>query len=142
MLLFATACNDDPQGPVAIEDEVFPRNLNVDLSTMTRTSTGLYYKDEVVGSGAVAGVGDDLTVEYTGWLTDGRPFDSGTFTVTNLGNANVIDGWNEGLVGLRVGGKRLLVIPYTLGYGVTGNGPIPPYANLVFRVELKSLVDR
>jgi FKBP-type peptidyl-prolyl cis-trans isomerase FkpA len=139
-LTLIAACSGDPTGPVDPSQVEFAAELGVDLDAMTRTSTGLYLLDEVVGDGAEARIGDSATVHYTGWLPDGTSFDSsierGTpFTVTNLGNANVIAGWNEGLVGMREGGRRLLVIPPHLAYGpnpVEGQA----WAILVFRVDL------
>ena len=99
--------------------------------------------DLVVGTGATASTGRSLTVNYTGWLYDparseskGAQFDSGTFTFT-LGAGTVIRGWDTGLVGMRVGGRRRLTIPPELAYGSTGSPPrIPGNASLVFDVEL------
>lgn len=122
----------------------FAPELGVDLSTMTRTASGLYVKDEVVGTGEQARARDLVTVHYTGWLHDGRQFStsrdgSPPFSAT-LGVGDLIRGWDEGLPGLRVGGHRLLVIPSHLGYGSSGAaGIVPPHATLVFRVELLSL---
>jgi FKBP-type peptidyl-prolyl cis-trans isomerase FkpA len=106
-----------------------------------KTSTGLQYKDVEVGSGPEAQTGDTATVHYTGWLTDGTEFDSSVgsqpFPVENLGQASVIQGWNEGLVGMKAGGRRILVIPPDLGYGEEGSPPtIPANATLVFEVVL------
>jgi FKBP-type peptidyl-prolyl cis-trans isomerase FkpA len=101
---------------------------------------GLQYADAQVGSGAEAAAGQRVTVHYTGWLTDGRQFDSsrdrGDPFRFNLGAGQVIRGWDEGVAGMRVGGRRTLVIPPDLGYGARGVGPIPPNATLVFAVEL------
>ncbi len=99
-----------------------------------------------VGTGTEAAVGRTLTVNYTGWLYDpaqpeskGRQFDTsvgrGPFPFP-LGGGRVIRGWDQGLVGMRVGGQRRLVIPPELAYGAQGNGPIPPNATLMFDVEL------
>ena len=101
---------------------------------------GLKIWDVKVGTGARAIGGMDLTVSYTGWLTNGRKFDSsadhdGPFTF-RLGSRQVIKGWDEGLVGMRAGGKRRLEIPPALGYGSRGKGDIPPNATLVFDIEL------
>ena len=104
--------------------------------------------DLVVGTGTSAATGSRVTVRYTGWLYDptqaeskGRQFDSsgaGTFGPFVLGAGSVIQGWDRGLVGMRVGGRRRLVIPPDLAYGSqgAGNGVIPPNATLVFDVEL------
>jgi FKBP-type peptidyl-prolyl cis-trans isomerase len=101
---------------------------------------GLTYTDEQIGSGAVAQSGQLATVHYTGWLMDGTKFDSSVdrnqpFQFT-LGKGEVIKGWDEGVVGMKVGGKRLLIIPPLLAYGPGGQGPIPPNATLKFEVQL------
>jgi FKBP-type peptidyl-prolyl cis-trans isomerase FkpA len=107
----------------------------------TRTPTGLEYSDEAVGSGKEARVGDTVSVHYTGWLTDGKKFDSSRdrnqpFEFT-LGQGRVIRGWEEGVQGMREGGRRRLVIPPDLGYGVRAvGGVIPANSTLVFDVEL------
>jgi FKBP-type peptidyl-prolyl cis-trans isomerase FkpA len=96
--------------------------------------------DTVVGTGAEATAGKSITVHYTGTLTNGQKFDSSVdrgqpFTFT-LGQGRVIEGWEKGFNGMKVGGKRRLVIPSDMGYGSQGQGTIPPNATLVFDVEL------
>ncbi|MBX7243859.1 MAG: FKBP-type peptidyl-prolyl cis-trans isomerase [Candidatus Sumerlaeaceae bacterium] len=109
---------------------------------MNKTPGGTQTEDIVVGTGAEAVAGKNCTVHYTGTLTNGRKFDSSKdrnepFTVANLGNAPVIKGWNEGIVGMKVGGKRKLTIPADQGYGKRGFPPvIPPDSVLIFEVEL------
>lgn len=105
------------------------------------TASGLKYWDLKKGSGAAAKSGDSVKVHYTGWLTDGKKFDSsldrGDPFVFKLGAGMVIKGWDEGVAGMKVGGKRQLRIPAALGYGARGaGGAIPPNADLVFDVEL------
>jgi FKBP-type peptidyl-prolyl cis-trans isomerase FkpA len=105
------------------------------------TSSGLQYTDEQVGNGTVAAKGQKVSVHYTGWLTDGTKFDSskdrGRPFEFALGAGQVIRGWDEGVAGMKIGGKRRLVIPPELGYGARGAaGVIPPNATLVFEVEL------
>jgi FKBP-type peptidyl-prolyl cis-trans isomerase FkpA len=102
--------------------------------------------DTLVGTGAEATAGKTLTVNYTGWLynpakadSKGAQFDTSvgkTPYAFKLGAGTVIAGWDQGVGGMKVGGKRTLIIPASLGYGATGNGPIPPNAGLLFEVEL------
>lgn len=110
----------------------------------TKTADGLEYWDITVGTGAEAQVGQTVHVHYTGWFTTGKKFDSSIgkapFEVTPLGTAPVIKGWNEGIVGMKVGGKRQLRIPPDLAYGTDGYpGVIPPNSTLVFDVRLVSV---
>ena len=141
--LLAAGCGDATTADPFSNDN-FASELNVDLSAMTQTTSGLYYQDLEVGSGATAEVGTSVSVHYTGWLTNGTKFDSsvdrGTPFQFDLGAGMVIAGWDEGVVGMRVGGKRKLVIPPDLGYGNSGAGSsIPPGATLGFDVELISV---
>jgi len=107
------------------------------------TASGLVYEDLKVGDGAIAKSGDAITVNYTGWLTNGTKFDSsidrGQTSDFTIGVGNVIPGWDEGVVGMRVNGTRLLVIPPSLGYGSTGNASIPANSTLIFEVQLVAI---
>jgi FKBP-type peptidyl-prolyl cis-trans isomerase len=108
------------------------------------TSSGLRYTDLEVGQGDAARAGQTAVVHYTGWLTNGTKFDSskdrGEPFSFPLGRGRVIRGWDEGVAGMRVGGKRVLVVPPDLGYGHHGaGGVIPPNATLKFEVELLEL---
>ncbi|MCC6244889.1 MAG: FKBP-type peptidyl-prolyl cis-trans isomerase [Gemmatimonadaceae bacterium] len=109
---------------------------------MTKKSDNLYIQDLAVGTGAEAIAGRRLTMAYTGWLVDGTQFDSSIGRADfsfPLGSGQVIGGWDQGIAGMRVGGRRRLVIGSALGYGSTGSGAIPPNATLVFTVELKAV---
>jgi FKBP-type peptidyl-prolyl cis-trans isomerase FkpA len=115
------------------------------MSTIT-TDSGLQYEDTTVGEGAEAKAGQQVTVHYTGWLrnddgSQGAKFDSSKDRNDpfqfNLGAGQVIRGWDEGVQGMKIGGKRRLTIPASLGYGARGaGGVIPPNATLIFDVEL------
>jgi FKBP-type peptidyl-prolyl cis-trans isomerase FkpA len=119
----------------------FSASLEVDTAAMTRTPSGLRYQDVTVGEGKEATPGHPVSVHYTGWLPNGEKFDSSRdrnqpFGFT-LGAGEVIAGWDEGVAGMKVGGRRKLVIPPDLAYGTAGAPPdIPPGATLVFDVEL------
>jgi peptidylprolyl isomerase len=118
------------------------------VAAMVTTDSGLRYEDQQVGDGAAAVRGDKVAVHYTGWLNEkeqrGKKFDSSvdrgqTFTFL-LGAGRVIKGWDEGVAGMKIGGKRTLYIPAALGYGARGAGrSIPPNADLIFDVELLGL---
>lgn len=110
-----------------------------------KTPSGLKYIDDVVGTGITPSPGKDVKVNYTGMLEDGTKFDSSVdpsfghvqpFTF-KIGMGGVIKGWDEGVMSMKVGGKRRLIIPSDLGYGASGSPPkIPPNATLIFDVEL------
>jgi FKBP-type peptidyl-prolyl cis-trans isomerase len=131
--LITVACSDSATAPT---------------QSTTVTSTAPYSStDLVVGTGAVAGFGNRVTVAYTGWLDDatktdakGQQFDTSVSFTFQVGIGAVIKGWDQGVVGMRVGGQRRLVVPPDLAYGSTGSGlNIPPNATLVFDITLLSV---
>ena len=109
---------------------------------MANPTQGLQIEDMAIGKGAEAKAGKSVDVHYTGWLTDGKKFDSskdrGDPFTFRLGAGQVIQGWDQGVAGMKEGGKRKLTIPAEMGYGArgAGGGLIPPNATLVFEVEL------
>jgi FKBP-type peptidyl-prolyl cis-trans isomerase FkpA len=119
-----------------IEHTQFSPSLGVDLRKMMRRNSGLYVQDLRVGTGSVAAQGRTAVMRYAGYLPDGKPFDSGEITIS-IGAGKVIRAWDEGVLGMRVGGSRRLVAPPHLAYGSRGAPPtIPPNAVLVFDMEL------
>lgn len=123
-----------------IAGTTFAPSLGVDTTMMTSLGQGLWYRDLAPGSGDVARRGSDVGVYYTGWLADGTMFEATqppeAAVRFRLGSGEVIAGWERGIVGMRVGGRRQLVIPPSLGYGAKGAGSVPPHAVLVFTIEL------
>ncbi len=152
------ACGGDavlPDGPPGIEDLAFAPELEVDLSRMTLLASGLYVRDLVAGTGAEAVSQAGVRFDYEGWLHDGTPVDRGRYPASPfwpgafesqldgevyylVGSGETIAGWDIGLVGMRVGGTRQVVIPPKLGYGAGGSpdNRVPPNAVLVYRFGL------
>jgi peptidylprolyl isomerase len=117
-----------------------PASAGANMDNVITTADGLRMQDLIVGTGQEVKSGDTATVNYLGTLLDGTKFDSSydrnqPFT-TQIGVGQVIKGWDEGIVGMKVGGKRKLTIPASLGYGNQPAGSIPPNSTLVFEVEL------
>jgi FKBP-type peptidyl-prolyl cis-trans isomerase FkpA len=138
LLLTTAACGSESGDPTQV---TYAPALGVDLEAMNRGESGLYTQDLVPGTGIEASRGRLLEVHYSGWLPNGTLFDSSVgrapFSFT-LGQGRVIQGWDEGLVGMKVGGKRRLILPSDLAYGDTGTQGIPPHSVLIFDVELLS----
>lgn len=135
--------NSSVQPTSAIISSPTPQAQVTIAETMDNTKTtesGLKIQDLVVGSGLSAKPGNIVKVDYLGTLENGTKFDSsydrGTPFTTQIGVGLVIQGWDEGIVGMRVGGKRKLIIPAALGYGAQANGEIPANSTLIFEVEL------
>jgi len=103
--------------------------------------TSLQVEDLVVGTGATAATGDTVNVTYVGTLLNGQVFDSGSFPF-RLGSGSVIPGFDQGVTGMKVGGRRRLTVPPALAYGAAGNGPIPPNSTIRFQVDLVSIVGK
>jgi FKBP-type peptidyl-prolyl cis-trans isomerase FkpA len=144
----AIACGSDdpaPTGnsvPSSPATETFASSLGVNIAAMTKKSDNLYIQDLVVGTGAEAIVGRTVRLHYTGWLANGTQFETSIggqpLDPFVLGSGRVIPGWDQGIPGMRVGGKRRLVIGSALAYGPTGQGKIGPNQTLIFDVELVS----
>ncbi|HVK05634.1 MAG TPA: FKBP-type peptidyl-prolyl cis-trans isomerase, partial [Armatimonadaceae bacterium] len=131
-----------PPGPPAAAAGGFDTREFKGNGKPVTTKSGLKYEDMTVGTGKEAKPGTTAVVHYTGTLTDGTTFDSSrekgeTFEFP-VGGGQVIAAWDEGVAGMKVGGRRKLTVPPDLGYGATGTpgGPIPPNATLIFDVEL------
>ncbi len=148
LALAATAClpNDstdvDVPDPVALESQVWASGLGISLGSFTRLGSGVYYVDTQVGTGATLTGSPTIRFFYTGYLANGTRFDTnvGAASPAQYGLGDLIPGWTSGLQGMRVGGKRRLLIPSALGYGPSGQGSIPPNANLVFDIELVTIL--
>ncbi len=139
--LATLACSSLDMTAPTIEATTFASSLGVDLAASTKLPSGVYYRDIGVGTGTAVSNGQQLSMRYTGWLANGSQFDSnvnGNPFVFRLGAGTVIDGWDLGIQGMRVGGRRQLIIPSELGYGPGGNSGIPGNAVLVFIVDVLS----
>jgi FK506-binding nuclear protein len=141
-LALPAACGEEEQPAVSIESTTFAPSLGVDLRASTKSPSGLYYRDIAQGTGTTLAPGQNVGMRYVGSFADGKVFDSNpapkpVFSF-RLGAGQVIKGWDEGLVGMKVGGKRQLVIPATLAYGPNDYGPIPGNSVLVFTVDALS----
>ena len=140
------ACGSDSPTQVPpvpdIETTTFASSLNITLSTFTKTTYGLYYKDLVTGTGATVAKGDSLFVHYFGYFPTGVLFDSNPSTaapfVFKVGAGAVIAGWDSAAVGMKIGGQRQIILPPSLGYGSSQHGSIPPNSILVFTITAVS----
>jgi len=128
-----------PRIAVPIEQTTFATSLGVDLASSTKLPSGLYYRDITVGTGTTLAAGQAVGMHYTGYFANGQAFDSRLPPETPysfvLGAGNVIQGWDLGLVGMKVGGRRQLIIPPELGYGSQDYLIIPGNSVLVFTVD-------
>ena len=137
LVIAIVACSDSTTAPPDIATTTFASALNVQLGAMTKTASGLYYQDSIVGAGVAAKAGDSVTVSYILWLPNGNRIENGSGFKFRLGAQRVIAGWDEGIANMKVGGWRKLVVPPSLAYGNQSPGPgIPANAILVFNVQL------
>ena len=129
------------QGKLSLDTVQFAPSLEVDLAASKRVTNGLHYCDIIVGTGAWAHRGNEVTVRYVGALADGRAFTSLNESPVKftLGAGEVIQGWERGITGMRAGGRRQIVVAPSLGYGNKQTGPIPPNSVLVFDIEVISV---
>jgi FKBP-type peptidyl-prolyl cis-trans isomerase len=131
--LFFVGCESgDPYEKENLAIEAFKQDHSI---TIEPKASGLYYIETKAGTGTTPAYGKKVSVKYTGSYVDGTIFDSGTFSF-NLGMGQVIEGWDEGIGYMKVGGKATLIVPSDLGYGPDGYGDIPGYTPLIFEVEL------
>lgn len=125
-----------------ITSTTFAPSLGIELAAMTRTPRGAYLRDLSPGTGDPVAPGQQVAIHYQGSLPNGTPFDANGPTdqpfAFRLGAGEVVPGFDEGVAGMRVGGRRQLIIPPALGYGAEANGPIPANSILVFTIELVS----
>jgi len=137
------ACGGDSVFVPDITTTQFATSLGVDLSASTKTASGLYYRDLTVGTGALnpTDTAKTVTVGYTGYLRNGVQFDAGTIGPFRTGTGAVIAGFDEGLKGMRAGGRRQLIIPPSLGYGAQATNGLPANSILVFVVDLRSVIN-
>ena len=142
--LLLAACNldvaqpeDHPSDPAT---EAFATSLNIDVKTMQKTALGVYYKDVKVGTGAALTSRRPVLVDYIAFLRNGAQIDQGLGTLIDLTLGNSITGFGDGMLGMNVGGERVLVIPSLLAYGNRNDIPeIPPNSTLVFDVKLNTI---
>jgi len=134
-VLAASACDDPFQ---VIEDITFNESLGIVLSEFTRLESGVYIRDDVVGSGGLTESGQTAIVEYTGYLANGTSFGSGTFPFV-IGGGGTIAGFEIGVFGMRAGGDRWIIIPPALGYADSDQPTIPAGSVLIFNVVLCTL---
>ena len=135
-----TACATAGVRAGDLTQTMFAPSLDVNLAASTRSPSGFYYRDLTVGTGELAQTGRRAIVRYSGWLTNGSPAEAPSQTpptVTfRVGAGEVIRGWDRGVVGMREGGRRQLVLPPSVAYGSQMYGSVPPNSVLVFVIEL------
>lgn len=143
ILFMSTSCIKDNSEDLKLKEQnLLEQYLETNHITEQPRESGLYYIETLAGQGAQPDSGNSVTVDYTGRLINGNVFDSsvnrGPFTF-QIGAGQVIPGWEEGIYLMKKGGKATLIIPSDLAYGAYGSYTIPPYATLIFDVELKDI---
>jgi FKBP-type peptidyl-prolyl cis-trans isomerase FkpA len=141
--LALVGCLDVPtvaDSPTDPSTEAFASSLGVDIPQMTKTALGDYFKDLAVGDGAALAAPASVFITYQGFLKNGALFGQESVTPINLSLEGPV-GLRDGMIGMRVHGQRLIVIPSELGYGVNGNAGIPPNSTLIFVVQLESITE-
>ena len=152
LVLLGASCTDAPAPPVPpassassapdLSAITYAPALGVDPAAMSRTTRGVLYRDLTPGTGEPVGAGKLVAIHYAGTLTDGTQFDANGPSDPpyefRLGAGEVVPGFDEAVTGMKVGGKRQVVIPPALGYGAQANGPIPANSVLVFTIDLVS----
>jgi FKBP-type peptidyl-prolyl cis-trans isomerase len=155
LLLLAIACSDAPAPPVPppssassastapdLSAITYAPALGIDVAAMSRSPRGVLYRDLTSGTGDPVGAGKLVAIHYVGTLPDGTQFDANGPSDPpyefRLGAGEVVPGFDEAVTGMKVGGKRQVVIPPALGYGAQANGPIPANSVLVFTIDLVS----
>jgi FKBP-type peptidyl-prolyl cis-trans isomerase FkpA len=136
----ASSCNNTVLGlggPSDPATEEFAASLNINLAAFTKLPSGVYIQDELTGTGATVESGDAVVVNWAGFLRDGLRFDGGEGSEFPL--SSVVPGFREGLLGMRAGGRRRIIIPSSLAYGPIRQGVIPPNSTLIFNVQLVSV---
>lgn len=141
LVMGVASCSSLSTNIVPIDGDEFAPFLGIDLASMNRSASGLYWIDTLVGTGDEAVAGLTATVLFSGWLKNGTLFDTGTIQFVLGPEANVVPGFLEGVLGMKVGGIRKLVLPPELAFGAAGTSAIPPNATVVFEVSLLLLED-
>jgi FKBP-type peptidyl-prolyl cis-trans isomerase len=127
----------------SIEQTTFASSLGVDIRGSTKNAAGLYSRDVTVGTGTLAAPGSQVTVRYALYLPDGTLLEESPVGDPGyqfvIGTHSAIDGWDQGVPGMKVGGKRQIIVPPSLGYGAMGQGKVPGNAVLIFNLELMAV---
>ncbi len=118
------------------DDKIIQKYISDNKLNATATGSGLYYVISTQGTGVNPSIGSNVTVAYSGYFTDGSTFDESNSAGIAFDLSSVIKGWQEGIPYFKKGGKGILLIPSALGYGVSGNGGVPPNSVLIFNIQL------